>query len=427
MKYNALQTDKFLWGVATSAFQIEGQIQNDMTEWESLGKFKNNGYDPNYENASLHWQNWEKDFDLLKTLQVNSYRFSLEWARIQPDMNQFNQRAINQYQKMVDRLLELNITPMLTLHHFSHPSWFHHRTPWHQESSIEIFYEYTRKIIDIFHDRINLYITFNEPLVWLLGAYAEAKFPPGEKNLDLLITALTNMLQCHQKVYDLIKSKNKNAEVGIAKNLIVFSAQRGWNLFDRGIVLLIHNFFNRALLEAFRNNKLKLSFPFLLNFETDLQLSDKLDFWGINYYYRMHLKYKFNRQRPIDMNFANRSGEGLSDMGWEIYSEGLWKVIQLVQQTGKPFYITENGIADANDILRLAYLKNHLRIIQRAREKELPLKGYYYWSLLDNYEWLVGKQAKFGLFEVDFNESYQRRLRDSGSFYADYILNQTDQ
>jgi beta-glucosidase len=141
----------------------------------------------------------------------------------------------------------------------------------------------------------------------------------------------------------------------------------------------------------------------------------------------MHLKYKFNRQRPIDMNFANRSGEGLSDMGWEIYSEGLWKVIQLVHQTGKPFYITENGIADANDILRLAYLKNHLRIIQRAREKELPLKGYYYWSLLDNYEWLVGKQAKFGLFEVDFNESYQRRLRDSGSFYADYILNQTDQ
>ncbi len=413
--------NKFFWGVVTSAFQIEGFLQNDMTEWEAKGKFRTNDKNPVYGDASRHWKLWEEDFLLLKELGVNSYRYSMDWGRIEPEKGVFDEGALCQYDRMVDKLLELGITPMLTLHHFTHPVWFHKISPWHKKASVPAFLNYAEKIIDRFRDRISLFITFNEPMVWILAAYGDGKFPPGKKNVKQLGSALAHMLTAHGKIYDYIKSRQPEAQVGIAKNFIIFRPERSWSLLDRGVVHLIHKFYNMTLFDAFKSGRLKLFFPFLLNHEEKLPVADKIDFWGINYYYRLHIRFQPKINLPLQLNFIHRSGEGLSDLGWENYSDGLWEVMQWINLTGKPYYITENGIADASDEKRISYLQKHLAQVRKARENDFPLKGYFHWSLMDNYEWLEGESARFGLYAVDYSDNYSRILRGSGRYYSEFI------
>lgn len=413
----------FLWGVSTSAFQIEGYLENDMIYWEQEGRFRENGKNPLYKNAVKHWKKWKTDYQLLAELGVNSYRFSMEWGRLQPEPDKFNEEALDQYDKMIDRLCSLNIIPMLTLHHFTHPTWFHEKSPWHSAEAAGIFTKYVEKIVQRFADRIPLFVTFNEPVVWVLAAYGEGKFPPGKKNLSEMAVALNHILQAHQLTYDLIKKYNPRAQVGIANNFIIFEPCRRWNILDRGLSYFIHRFYNLVLPETFRNNRIKIDFPFLLHYKEDLQLADKIDFWGINYYYRMHIHFALNLENPMLLEFHHRSGEGMSDMGWEVYSAGLREVMKLLLPFRKPFYITENGVSDSNDKLRISFLKSHLKIVKEARQSGWPLRGYYHWSLLDNYEWLEGTSARFGLYEVNYDSDYKRSLRTSGELYSRYIRN----
>jgi beta-glucosidase len=342
----------------------------------------------------------------------------MDWGRLQPEQNSFNVAALERYEKLVDKLLKLNIIPMLTLHHFTHPGWFHKRTPWIDESSIGSFANFTEKIIQRFYDKIPFFITFNEPVVWGLAAYGDGKFPPGEKNLAHMALALKHMLLAHKRAYEIIKSHNSKIQIGIANNFISFQAERSWNLLDRGLTFLIHRLYNLSLPSAFLTNRLKIYFPLMINFQTDIPLNNQIDFWGINYYYRMHLRFQPHWTRPLQMNFLDRSGNGLSDLGWEIYPQGLWEVMEWLKATGKPFLVTENGIADADDCKRKEFIQAHLALVKKAVQAGLPLKGYFYWSLLDNYEWLEGLNARFGLYDVDYANQCQRKLRKSGEWYS---------
>ncbi len=413
----------FLWGVSTSAFQIEGHVKNDITDWESLGRFRTKTEDPIYNQGADHWNRWEDDFALLKELQINSYRFSVEWARIEPQRGRFDQSALDQYSRMVDRLLELGIKPMLTLHHFTHPTWFHEQTPWHSPASVEAFARFTEKVVDRIGDRVPLFVTINEPMVWLLAGYLDAKFPPGHRDVHLLADALYNMLAAHVRAYDIIKSKNPHCEVGIANNFIVFKSAHKWNPLDKKIKRLIHSFYNMCIVDAFRDNAVRIKFPFIMDYHKPIALDDKLDFWGVNYYYRMHVRFKLSLKYPFELFFRDRSGSGFTDLGWEIYARGLGKVLQWLAPTGKPLYVTENGIATQDDAKRLQYMTQHLSILEESIRTNPQLRGYYYWSLIDNYEWLVGYKARFGLYEVDYENGLQRTLRPSGRFFADYIRN----
>ncbi len=413
----------FLWGTATSAFQIEGHIDNDMTRWEQAGKFRENGKNPVYGQAADHWERWESDYSLLRELNLNAYRFSPEWSRIQPERKYFDENALEKYSRMTDRLLDMDITPMLTLHHFTHPAWFHAWSPWHHPGSVEMFCHYAEKVIGKLGDRIQLFITFNEPLVWLLAAYGDGKFPPGEKNLNHLMEALKNILLAHAEVYDMIKHRNPEAETGIAKNFIIFAPDRSWHPLDRGLFSRVNDFYNKLLLRVFETNRLRFHFPFLVNYDAGIDLNNRIDFWGINYYYRLFTRFRPSKGIPFELKFNHRSGEGITDLGWEIYSKGLGEVFDWVKKTGKPFYITENGIADRADRLRKNFIRSHLKIVEEARHENLPLKGYFHWSLTDNYEWLEGTDACFGLYQVDFNNGLKRTLRESGRFFADYVKN----
>lgn len=406
---------KFLWGVATSAFQIEGHIKNDMTQWEAEGRFKTDGKNPIYGNGANHWQLWEQDFELLKELNVNAYRFSVEWSRIEPQPGVFNEEAIRRYEKMIDRLLEMNITPMLTIHHFTHPVWFHNASPWTSKDAIRVYFRFAEKIIRRFAVKVPYWISFNEPLVWTIGAYGAGKFPPGGKDAHLVMQALHNMLEAHIKVYRLLKSCNPDAQMGIAKNFIIFKEHRNWFLPDKGIANRLDMLFNQSLPQAFLSNRLRFRFWPWLNYDKEVALNNHIDFWGINYYYRLHTRFQFNLKQPVKLIHKNPQ----TDMGWEIYPEGLKKIIRWLEHTNKNIFITENGIATNDDGLRETFLKSHISVLKQALKTNDKIKGYFYWSFLDNYEWLEGLSKRFGLVHVDYDHHYKRTLKKSAKLFAD--------
>ncbi|MGK9475462.1 glycoside hydrolase family 1 protein [Melioribacter sp. OK-6-Me] len=401
----------FLWGSATSSFQIEGNISNDFTDYEKLLGF------PPYEDGSNHWVMWKEDIDLIKQLNHNAYRFSIEWSRIQPQINTISIDALNRYDEIVDCLLEKNIEPMITLHHFTHPRWFHGSSPWHTEDSIKRFVDYSDLIFRRLADRVKYWITFNEPVVWVLAAYADAKFPPAYNDLNLMMKALFNMMRAHVRVYDILKSYKAENQIGIAKHFIIFKEAREWFFPDKTIARKINYFFNVMLLDAFSSNRMVVNFALLLKFDEQINLNNKIDFWGINYYYRLHTKFKLSLNNPFFLYTKNPA----TDTGWEIYPKGLKKIIKLVSQYNKEMIITENGIASSDDLLRKKFIKKHVKIIRKQIEKGYRIKGYFYWSLLDNYEWLHGKSKRFGLVEVDYENQFKRTIRPSAFYYTKLI------
>lgn len=405
---------KFLWGVASSSFQSEGHIDNDITRWEAEGHFRKNGKNPLYGQGANHWHMWEQDFKLLKELGVNAYRFSVEWSRIEPQPGVFSEPALKHYDQMIDRLLQLNIIPMLTLHHFSHPAWFHSYSPWTSNDAVHVFYRFAKKIIRRYAEKVPYWISFNEPLVWALAAYGDAQFPPGDKKPKLVMRALHNMLQAHAEVYNVLKTYNPTAQLGIAKHFIVFKEDRSWFLPDRGLANRLDYFFNRMTLEAFKTDRLQFKFWPIINYDHPIELNDKIDFWGVNYYYRLHTRLIPNLINPVRVVHQNPA----TDMGWEIYPKGLKKILRLVQSANKDIIITENGIATGNNQLRDQFLKDHLAVMHKQRLENPRIKGYFYWSFLDNYEWLEGKSKRFGLIHVDYENQFKRTIKPSANLFS---------
>jgi beta-glucosidase len=415
----------FLWGAATSAYQIEGGAETDISQWEALGRFRSGELDPRIESAADHWNRWREDFDHLKALGVNSYRFSIEWARLEPEPGKFDQVAFDQYSAMIDRLLELGITPMLTILHFSHPAWFHEYSPWHNISAIDTYMRFVEEVNRRLLDRVPYVVTLNEPLVWLLAAYGDAKFPPGVRDLRKLMVSLKHMLLAHRQAYDLIKQSHPDTQVGIAHNMIAFRRARQGSILDGEMKRRLHRFYNLLIPKAFTTNRISFSFPLLLKFDEPVSLDNRIDFWGVNYYYRMHVRFRLRPFRPFDMLFVPRSKHGLSDMGWEIYPRGLYKCCRWLRFTDRPIIITENGVATDDDTIRVRFLERHLNFLDRLRAEGMDIRGYYYWSLLDNYEWLVGTSARFGLYQVDYADGLRRTLKPSGEYYAERIRSTT--
>ena len=414
----------FLWGVATSAFQIEGHIENDMTAWERSGRFRRDGRDPRVGIATDHWNRWESDFRLLRSLGVNSYRFSIEWARVEPEPGKFDQAAIDQYARMLARLREYGIVPMVTLHHFTHPVWFHSLSPWHKEESIGRFLSFVRAVAKPLLRDVPLVVTLNEPMVWLLAGYGEGVFPPGIRDLRLLMESLANMLTAHRRAYEVIRGESPSTQVGIAHNMIVFARARMGHFLDGKVVKPLRYFYNRMIPETFQTNRLKFHFPLLLDFDRPVSLNDCVDFWGVNYYYRMHVRFRLNLRRPFEMFYTPRAGKGQSALGWEIYPKGLRRVCGWLEFTQKPLYITENGIATNDDSQRVEFLRDHAEALEGAIARGYPIRGYYHWSLLDNYEWLHGTSARFGLYSVRFDSDLHRLENPSVLWYRHYIREQ---
>jgi len=404
--------DGFLWGAATSSHQVEGGNVNDWTEWEKKNAKRL------AEQAKNHWQKWQQkkfpemfepknyisgracdhynrfseDFDIAKSLANNAHRFSIEWSRIEPEEGKFNEKEIEHYREVIKALRKRSIEPFVTLWHWTNPVWFAKKGGWQSNKAVKYFVRFAEKIVQELKDDVCFWITINEPLIYNSHFYFVKNWPP-EKNCSRLFYffVLKKLISSHCQVYNIIKETAPNAQVGIAKNQIYFKAYQN-KIFNSLLKIIADWWWNNYFLNKTKNHQ---------------------DFVGLNYYHRNRIKgAKFNQNENKEVN----------DLGWEIYPKGIYYVLKNLQKYQKPIYITENGLADAADEKRAKFIKNHLFWMHRAIQEGVDVRGYFYWSLLDNFEWDKGFWPRFGLVEVDL-KTLERRVSPSARVYAEICKN----
>ena len=391
--------------MAVSHYQVEGGDVCDWTDWNPAGGPCGDAVDS--------WKRYEADAVLARLAGANAFRFSISWSRVEPRRGEFDAGVLERYSRFVDALIALKIEPVVTLFHYTHPAWFHEKTPWTSTSSAMAFGRFAGRVADALGDRVKLWMPLNEPLVFILAGYLDAKIPPGVSDARSLNRVFDHMLAAHCAAAGEIRTRVRDAAIGIAHNMMGFAPERESNPLDGLLARTAHAMYNRGIIEAFAEGRWK----FLLPPNTTIrgrrdELPAYLDTFGINFYSRLHLRCPGRTRLIGDFDYHDRSGHGLTDNGWEISPGSLGALIDEAAQSGFPLIITENGIADAQDRYRPEFLRMHAREIERAEERGIPIHGYFHWSLLDNYEWLEGFEPRFGLYAVD-RETMERTPRPS--------------
>ena len=413
---------RFLWGVATSAFQMEGAPGCDWTTW----KVKDEADRAARLRGVGHLDRTEEDLDLLTRLGVASYRFSVEWSRLVPRKRDWDRKAMDRYVRIAARLREAGIEPMVTLHHFTNPEWLANGAAWAEGGAVGEFLRFAEKAVRALRDHVRLWVTFNEPNVYVTGGYLGGLMPPGKKNLREGFSAYANILKAHATVYDLIHAgARETPAVGVAHNMVVFRPFAEKSSLDGWAARVAHTFYNLSLIEAFRTGTLSLRLPFLYEEEFPVGTRDKLDFLGVNYYFRLFLRLSPLGIKGPEYFWEDRSRRGLTETGWEVYPKGFEETLRTASSAGVPLVVTENGTAETNDRRKIAYMKDHLRVLHRLLREGMDIRGYFWWSLMDNYEWLEGLRPRFGLYRVDF-DSLERVATRSADFYSRWIKRHPD-
>ena len=402
--------ENFTWGVATAAHQIEGGNNNNWTEFEIRENKELSG------DACDHWNRWASDHDLLTELGVDSYRFSIEWSRIEPQEGAWDESAIRVYSAMIDSLIAKGIEPMITLHHFSHPAWFEEKGGFYRRENISYFTNYCAKIFPYFCDRVKKWCTVNEPDVFAIMGYHMGMFPPGKRSPFKAIRVMKNVMVAHGDVYHQLKQLQPNAYIGLAKNVTIFDPYRRWNLLHWLTTFALNYIWNGAIISALKNGRM---------YGTSVKhVKCSADFIGLNYY--THVLTSPFLPQTTEIDLPARKHEIVTEFGYPMYAEGLERAVKWLEKLNIPIEITENGVADANDELRPKHLKRHLWIIAELIRQGSDIRSYYHWSLMDNFEWAEGYTMRFGLYRVDYS-TQSRTIRKSGQAYQKVIAHHKQQ
>ena len=406
----------FLWGVATSAHQVEGALDNDWTEWEAAGRLK----DPaeRVGRGSGHRERWAADFALLPTISANAYRYSLERSRIEPEPGRFSGEDLAFEADRAAALVRMGIEPCVTLHHYTNPSWFHARGGWEAPESVAGFRRYAEEVARALGRRVRLWVTLNEPVVFLLGGYIGGAIPPGRRSFEAAGRAFEHLLLAHAEAAAVLREASPGARVGIAHNMLEFSPDRGSHALDRRLAREGDRLYNDALLEAIATGDLDWSFPGMGRVRRRVaSFEGSNDFVGVNYYSRVHIRFRGLPGAIGEFLYRDPSARGLTDMGWEVRPEGFDHALRQAERAGLPILVTENGIATRDDRRRADFLREHALVLAHRLAAGSRIDGYFYWSLLDNFEWLEGFRPRFGLFGVDY-ATMARIRRPSADVFA---------
>ena len=412
--------EHFLWGAATSSHQVEGGNHlNDWWDWESRGliKIPSGG-------ACEHYTRFESDFDIAKSFGHNAHRFSIEWSRLEPARREWNHKEFDHYHRVIDALLNRGIEPFVTLHHFTLPQWIAREGGFESPRIVHYFGDYTRKVVDAFGTKVKFWCTINEPMILLFKSYVMGEWPPGAKSARSALKALKYMLLAHIRAYKIIHEYSKvhtgmrKPQVGIAHHMALFSPCRPASWKDRFSVWLKHYFSNHLFIKALQSGF--LFFPGIY-FE-NLPMNNTMDYIGVNYYSR-HFVHFANFDFPgilgDECTLRHHYDAGpRNDMSWEIYPKGLFELLMGLKRYHLPIYILENGICTSHDSVRTEFIRRHVIEVAHAIQKKVPVKGYFYWSLMDNFEWDHGFDPRFGILGINY-ETKEREIRGSAKFYSE--------
>lgn len=400
----------FLWGSALSAHQAEGNNKNN--DWwafeQEPGNIKNG------EKSGLacnHYNLFEQDHKLFSELGQNAHRNGFEWSRIVPSEGEVDEEAIEHYHRVLESLNKNNLTAFMTVHHFTIPVWFAKKGGFLKKKNLKYFEQYCEILAKNFPE-LEFWNTINEPLVYASQSFLFGVFPPAKKSLFAYFKVGRNILYAHAIAYRTIKKYNPKAQVGIVKNVPYFVHKYTSRFIKKAWASYFDNAFNQVALDALSTGKI----PFSIFRRKDQFLKNTTDFVGVNYYNTAILKTILGI--PIDVKLAF-DGQRTTQMGWGVYPYGLYHAIMRVhKQLGKPIYVTENGIATLDDEWRKEFIVRHLLAVHQAIEDGADVRGYFYWSSIDNFEWAEGYTPRFGLIEVNY-KTQERIVRDSARMFGE--------
>lgn len=403
---------RFLWGASVSAHQVEGKTHNQWTVWElenakalaaaseyHYGDLKNwksiekQAKNPeNYVSGDLadHYNRYKEDFDIAKKLNMNAFRFSIEWSRVEPEEGAWNAEAIQHYKEYIHELKLRKLEPVVTLFHFTLPVWFVKKGGFELRANVKYFTRFAEKIISELGSSVRLVITVNEPTVYMYYSYVSGEFPPGQTNKLKGWRVLNNLARAHNETAKLLHKINRRYKVSVAHNSTYFYAG------------------DDALLS-------RKTTDFLQYWNDDYFLRKvvkQCDFLGVNFYFS---------NRVYGNRVHNDESLPVSDMGWTLNPADIQHALERIHDKYHlPIMITENGLADSADSYRKWWLTQTILGMQKARKYGVNLIGYIHWSLIDNFEWDKGKWPRFGLVEIDYSTK-QRTVRPSAIWFGRVI------
>ena len=404
----------FLWGTATAAHQVEGNnVNNDWWAWEQEPGRIHEG-DRSLKAADWWGGRWREDFDRAKDSWQNAHRFSVEWSRIQPEPERWDEAALDRYRDMLLGLRERNIIAMITLHHFSNPQWISDIGGWENEAVVDLFAAYVRRTVDALKAHCQLWVTINEPNVYMTGGYLDGAFPPGKKDQKAGLQVLLNMVKAHAAAYQVIHELQADAQVGVAHHWRGFVPANNGPL-TRFVSNLHHKAFNDAFAMSLKTGK----FDAVMLKADVSQAKDTQDFMGLNYYTRDLIKFDLGKSGNLFSNRYYPKDALLSETGFLANDpQGFQQAIKWANNFDLPIYVTENGCDDSKDDFRRRYLLEHLLAMWHMLTNNIPLKGYFHWTLVDNFEWERGWSQRFGLWALD-PQTQIRTRRKSADLYAE--------
>jgi beta-glucosidase len=403
----------FFWGASTAGHQVEGGVHDDWTVWElahanelAKGAEKHLGHLNNWEEIKPmaqspenyvsgkgvdHYNRYAEDFKFLDKLNMNAFRFSIEWSRLEPKEGEWDEAEVEHYREYIRELRTHEVEPFLNIWHWAVPVWFEKKGGFKKRSNVAYFERFVAKISEEYGADLSYIITLNEPNVYASLGFITGTRPPQEKNAWHGMVSYWNLRLAHKKAYNLLKREHPHLQVGIAAQLGNIQAKRPHDVIDESVTKVMRYVWNWWFLRRIRMQQ---------------------DFIGINYYftdYYQHTK-PHNPTAPV------------SDLGWYMEPEGIYPLLlRAYARYKKPIFITENGVADAHDQYRRWWIEETVIAMERALSEGVDLRGYFHWSLLDNFEWEAGWWPNFGLVEVDRKNGMKRTIRPSAKWFAELI------
>jgi beta-glucosidase len=389
----------FLWGAATSAYQVEGNNSNaDWWPWEIKSAKECS------KEACRHYELYPQDFDLAQELNHNAHRLSIEWARIEPQEGKFSPEELKHYEDVILALRSRGIEPVVTLHHFTNPIWFSQSGGWENKRSAKRFFKYCEYVVRTLAKHVGIWVTINEPSIYASHSYIFGTWPPQTKSVWKTKAVYDNMAWAHIQSYRQIHKIYKDLglarpSVGLAHHISAIVPCTN-KLRDRVAVRLRKKWFHFGILDEIAHEQ-------------------AMDFVGLNYYSRQQVETKNWSLGSLiwDTCQSNHDPCTKNALGWDIYPKGLYLILKDLKKYDVPVLITENGICTADDSQRWQFICDHLKSIHQAMQEGVNVKGYMYWSLMDNFEWAFGYAPRFGLIEINY-QTFQRTVRESARKYA---------
>ncbi|MBK9006744.1 MAG: glycoside hydrolase family 1 protein [Anaerolineae bacterium] len=408
----------FLWGTATAAHQVEGNNTNN--QW---WKWEQDGHTDGTSGLACDWWGgrWREDFDRAAEGGQNAHRFSVEWSRIQPTPDTWDEDALERYRAMLRGLRERGMTPMVTLHHFSDPLWLAEHGGWETDAVLPLFEKFVRKTVEALKEYCTVWCTINEPNGYALNGYVggglSGNWPPGKNSLRLAVHVLSNLVRAHVVGYHAIHQIQPEARVGFAQNYRSFVPHHSWSPVDRLLTKNADNLVNKTFPMPLANGTMRTPLGTIRIPEA----RGAQDYYGFNYYSRNRVTFDLRRPETFFSNGFFADNSDFSDKKFLVNEpDGMFEGLKWIVRTfpNLPIIISENGFPDADDKVRPRYMAQHIHQMWRAVNFNWPIKGYFHWTLVDNFEWDQGWTLRFGLWGLDL-ETQKRIKRPSADLYAE--------